>query len=346
VLGVEKPSKPQKAEGEGRQRPPEGSPCGLGSSSCSPVGQRASQPQVLPCTPASSCWITQAGCSCWRERCQGNLLPRHQGKAWAEGPGQGECMWCEWERLQLGGGRSWTGQRGVGPGWAVPLSLVPCGGGLWGGVEGGMESSRTSSDLLHTSPLLRLGRMRCLGQALVSCQGALGIDLIFPRPLKPLFSALDTTILAQGTCRRQSVKIEELARSLCCCRPQHPPWCPSCCLWHPLRDSVLGRFYLSQPHIPLHIQSASLYFSQATCPCFHLLYTSFLLLSLVKRSLIIHAGLLIFMSNFLLSGMAYSSCWRECFLNINQHSWIPLSSRALSYRISHLFSISFKSPKL
>ena len=63
MLGAEKASKPQKAVGAGRQGPPEGSPCGLKSSSCSPG----------------------------------------------------------------------AGQRGVGPAWAVPLSLLPLGDGLLGG---------------------------------------------------------------------------------------------------------------------------------------------------------------------------------------------------------------------
>ena len=53
----------------------------------------------------------------------------------------------------------------------------------------------------------------------------------------------------------------------------------------------------------LHARITSPYSSQVTRPCFHPLQASFLCLSLARSSLLIHAGLLAFLPDFLLVGM-------------------------------------------
>lgn len=50
---------------------------------------------------------------------------------------------------------------------------------------GGRESRRGSLGLLHTSPVLKLDWVRHLGQALASCQEALGEELACPGPPSP-----------------------------------------------------------------------------------------------------------------------------------------------------------------
>ena len=57
----------------------------------------------------------------------------------------------------------------------------------------------------------------------------------------------------------------------------------------------------------LHIQTASLYSSQPTHPCFHSLHFSFLSLSLTSRPLLSHAGSLPHLPDFLF-WMMESSC--------------------------------------
>lgn len=91
--------------------------------------------------------------------------PRKPQKAVGKGrQGPSEGSPCGLESSSRSPG---AGQRDVGPGWAVPLSLRPLGGGL-------QESRRGSPYLFHTSPVLKLGRTRHLGWALVSCRGYLG----------------------------------------------------------------------------------------------------------------------------------------------------------------------------
>lgn len=67
----------------------------------------------------------------------------------------------------------------------------------------------------------------------------------------------------------------------------------------------------------------SLYTSQVTCPCFHLLYASFLCFNLVSSNVFIHADLLAFLNIFLLVEMDCCETWRWSF-NIHQLSWVPL----------------------
>lgn len=140
VLGVQKPRNPQKSVGDESQRPPETCPWGLESSNCSPVVQLARQPQGLFCTPAFPHQLPQAGCLCWTERYQGNLPPRHQGKAaLGKGCGSGSACGFGWERLLLGLGGAGAGHRYVDPSCDVSLSLCCIVGGLQGGREGGMK---------------------------------------------------------------------------------------------------------------------------------------------------------------------------------------------------------------
>lgn len=118
MLGLEKPRKPQKAVGEGREGHPEGFPCGLESSTHSPG----------------------------------------------------------------------SGQRDLGPGWDVPLSLHCLGCGLQGGREGEIESRTESPHLLHISPVLKLGQVGCLGRALASFWGPLGEELHTQDTQAPMLS--------------------------------------------------------------------------------------------------------------------------------------------------------------
>lgn len=76
---------------------------------------------------------------------------------------------------------------------------------------------------------------------------------------------------------------------------------------HTSPDSAPGE--LSKPHICIAEQS--LYFPWLTRSCFHLLYASFLCLSFVWRSLLIHAGLLPLLLGFLHMAMDCSWLWRR-----------------------------------
>lgn len=147
------------------------------------AGKQQQQPSCGPASP-SVCLrpcLPQAGCPHWMERCQGNVLPRCQGKAGlGKGPRTGgECV-------ALGGkGSSWglvgagAGQGDVGPGWDVPLSLLSLGGEIQGGRDGEEEGKLTQ---ISSSPPQCSSQ---LGQVLVSCWGALGEDLECPSPQSP-----------------------------------------------------------------------------------------------------------------------------------------------------------------
>lgn len=82
----------------------------------------------------------------------------------------------------------------------------------------------------------------------------------------------------------------------------------------------------------LDVQKITLYSSQATCPCFHPLQASFLCLNLSSSTLFLHADLLPFLHDLHFIGMHHSWAWRRWSLTINQLSWAPISSRALSLR--------------
>lgn len=69
-----------------------------------------------------------------------------------------------------------------------------------------------------------------------------------------------------------------------------------------LQKSSCSRLALAFLTAPLHVQTAFLCSSQVTCHCFHLLYTPFLCLSLVRSSLLIHAGFLAILPEILLIG--------------------------------------------
>lgn len=92
-------------------------------------------------------------------------------------------------------------------------------------------------------------------------------------------------------------------------------------------------------------RSDSLYSSQVTWPYFHLLYTSFICLSLVRNSLFIHVGLLPPWLDFLLSEMDFSWDGRRWSLNTIQplgpcspHGCIPQDSSKEITKETKVFS--------
>ena len=60
-----------------------------------------------------------------------------------------------------------------------------------------------------------------------------------------------------------------------------------------------------------HARTVSLYSSWVTHPCFHLLYAYFLCLSFARSYVLIHAGLLPFLPDFLLTGIHSFRSWKR-----------------------------------
>lgn len=130
---------------------------------------------------------------------------------------------------------------------------------------------------------------------------------------------------------------------LCLCDQLHcifssrPTFFPSFCL----ADVPVETFRVAL-HIPHQIQfqagslTPSLQVRDSSCvtrPCFNLLYASFLCLSLVRSSLLFHAGPLPPLLCILLIGMDCSWVQRSWSLKTNQLSWTSLLSRTVCHGI-------------
>ena len=94
----------------------------------------------------------------------------------------------------------------------------------------------------------------------------------------------------------------------------------------------------------LQVQTASLYPSQVTCPCFQNLYAPFLALSLPSRSLLIHAGFLPPLPAFIFREKESSWALRKASFKSSQLSSASLSLRTASQGIlanNSLFFLNF-----
>lgn len=223
VLGVQKPRNPQKSVGDESQWPPETCPWGLESSNCSPVVQLARQPQGLLCTPAFPHQLPQAGCLCWTERYQGNLPPRHQGKA-----ALGKGVWAVGAHVALGGRGSYWGLEELGQGTELWTQVVMCPclcaalevGCREEGREGGMKEKPPPY-----LPSAQAGSSQARGVSSGMLSGGSGGRASTPKIPGSMCSPQDNTGLAQATCWRPSGKLEETG-SLHHCQSQS--WYPPC----------------------------------------------------------------------------------------------------------------------
>lgn len=83
-----------------------------------------------------------------------------------------------------------------------------------------------------------------------------------------------------------------------------------------------------------------LYSFQVTGPFFHLSYTFFLCLNLVKNFLFVYASLLPLLFLFLLISMYHSWAWRTYTLKINTLPWISFLPRTVFHCILQSWSVT------